>query len=168
MIRLAKKQEIGEILTLTNACAQAMIAQGIYQWNQHYPSRTAFQQDVSRGELYVLEKQDKIVGIVVISTLMDLEYEPIAWLTPNGNNVYIHRLGVHPQYQGQGLARQLMDFAESQARKAQMDSVRLDTFSQNKRNQKFYVNRGYKQLGNIYFPKQSEFPFYCYELVLKP
>ena len=23
-----------------------------------------------------------------------------------------------------------------------------------------------KRLGNIYFPKQSEYPFYCYELVL--
>jgi len=33
-------------------------------------------------------------------------------------------------------------------------------------NQKFYELRGYKKLGSIYFPKQSEHPFYCYEFVL--
>ena len=45
-------------------------------------------------------------------------------------------------------------------------SVRLDTFSQNKRNLKFYESRNYNRLEEIYFPKQSEFPFYCYELIL--
>ncbi|HET8854785.1 MAG TPA: GNAT family N-acetyltransferase, partial [Salinimicrobium sp.] len=46
------------------------------------------------------------------------------------------------------------------------ESVRLDTFSQNQRNQKFYVKRGYSRLGDIYFPKQSEFPFHCYEKII--
>ena len=59
-----------------------------------------------------------------------------------------------------------MNFAENHARKHNFESVRLDTFSKNKRNQKFYESRGYKRLGDIYFPKQSEAPFHCYELVL--
>ena len=37
----------------------------------------------------------------------------------------------------------------------------------NIKNQKFYEIRGFKRLGNIYFPKQSEFPFYCYEWLCK-
>ena len=45
-------------------------------------------------------------------------------------------------------------------------SIRLDTFSQNKRNQQFYEQRNYVKLENIYFPNQSEFPFHCYEKVL--
>lgn len=166
MIRLAKIQDLDEILSLTKACAAAMTAQGIHQWNQHYPNLDAFKLDVSRRELYVLEKDAKIVGIVVISSLMDAEYEPVKWLTPSGNNVYIHRLAVHPEQQRQGLARSLMDFAEAQAKNSGVHSVRLDTFSQNQRNQRFYEQRGYTRLGNIYFLKQSEHPFYCYELVL--
>jgi hypothetical protein len=59
-----------------------------------------------------------------------------------------------------------MDFAEIQAKKTKASSIRLDTFSQNIRNQKFYELRSYKRLGEIYFPKQSTYPFYCYELVL--
>ena len=166
MIRLAKKQEIGQILALTKACAVHMIAQQIFQWNEHYPSAAAFQNDIERNELYVCELDKVIVGCIVVSTHMDAEYEPILWSTPNDHNYYIHRLGVHPAYQKQGIARAMMDHAEALAKAKGAYAIRLDTFSQNKRNQRFYLNRGYTQLGNIYFPKQSEHPFYCYELVL--
>ena len=70
------------------------------------------------------------------------------------------------ELQGQGYAQQLMSLAEEQARQQGFESIRLDTFSQNPRNQQFYEQRGYQRLGNIYFPKQSEHPFYCYELLL--
>ncbi len=166
MIRNATFTDIDAILKLTKACAEFMISNGVFQWNEHYPNRLAFEHDVERGELFVLEQDKNIIGCIVISTLMDEEYIPIQWLTKNENNVYIHRLAIHPNYQGKGLAQQLMDFAETTSRQHKMQSVRLDTFSQNYRNQKFYELRGYQRLGEIYFPKQSEFPFYCYELVL--
>ncbi len=166
MIRLAAYNDIDTILNLTKACAKHMISEGIHQWNAIYPSKKAFENDVSRGELYVLENTNKIKGCIVVSTFMDEEYIPIQWLTKNKTNIYIHRLAVHPQEQGKGYAQQLMSFAEKFAIDNNYTSIRLDTFSQNARNQKFYELRGYKRLGNIYFPKQSEHPFYCYELVL--
>ncbi len=167
MIVPSKISEIPEILLLTKRCAAAMIAKGIYQWNEHYPTQQAFEKDIERKELYVYKLEEKIIGTVVISTLMDEEYIPIDWLSPNENNLYIHRLAVHPSFQGQGYAVQLMDFVEAFAKAHNATSLRLDTFSQNKRNQAFYEQRGYQRLGNIYFPKQSEHPFYCYELLLK-
>jgi len=99
---------------------------------------------------------------------MDDEYLPIKWLTKTSaqTNIYIHRLFVHPDVQRLGHAQQLMDYAEGYARKHGFVSVRLDTFSQNKRNQRFYEARGYQKLGDIFFPKQSGHPFHCYELVL--
>ena len=75
-------------------------------------------------------------------------------------------LATHPEQWGSGLGQELMDFAKNFAREEKYESVRLDTFSLNKRNHKFYEARGYQRLGNIYFPKQSEAPFYCYELLL--
>ncbi len=166
MIRSAKISEIPDILQLTDACTRSMIEKGIYQWNEHYPSASAFENDIERNELYVLEVDEKIIGTIVISTFVDAEYIPIKWLTPDANNVYIHRLSVHPNHQGKGYAQRLMDFAETQAKKDGFVSIRLDTFSQNKRNQQFYETRGYQRLGDIFFPKQSEHPFHCYELVL--
>lgn len=166
MIRKAEEIDIKPIMLMTNACARAMIAQGVFQWNEHYPDVTAFENDIKRNELYVLEVEGEVKGSIVISTLMDEEYIPIKWYTDNKNNIYVHRLAIHPDFQGKGNAQQLMDFAEQFAFENNYSSIRLDTFSQNKRNQKFYELRGYNQLGDIYFPKQSEYPFHCYELVL--
>jgi len=163
----AKTSEIPEILSLTRACARKMISNGIYQWNEHYPSQEAFQKDIHRGELYVFKKEGKIVGTIVLSDFMDAEYKDIDWLTKNEHNLYIHRLAVHPEAQHQGNARILMDFAQDFAKKSLCPSIRLDTFSQNHRNQRFYEARGYKRLGTIYFPKQSEHPFYCYEKLIE-
>lgn len=166
MIRLAKILEIPDILHITKACTQNMCRQGIFQWNEFYPSRKEFETDVSRGELYVFEKDKMIIGTVVITSHMDAEYEKVEWLTPHGDNRYIHRLSVHPNFQGKGFARELMDYAESRAREQGAISIRLDTFSKNFRNQQFYEKRGYQRLGNVYFPNQSDHPFYCYELIL--
>ena len=166
MIRHAKLPEIKDILKVTRACAQKMVDNGIYQWNEHYPTEQAFLDDLKRNELYVNEHNGRIIGAIVISTHMDEEYIPIKWLTPNGNNTYIHRVCIHPEFQGKGFAQAMMDFAEDFSRSNGFDSVRLDTFSQNKRNQQFYEQRGYQKLGDIFFPKQSEHPFHCYELVL--
>lgn len=165
MIRKATLKDIDSILKITQDCAQFLISKGIYQWNDIYPSREAFENDINRGELYLLEHQNTIIGCVVISTYVDEEYRPVKWLTPNTNNVYIHRLAVHPNYQKQGFAQQLMTFAEQYAKTNNYISVRLDTFSQNKGNQKFYEQRGYQRLEIIHYPKQSEHDFYCYEYV---
>lgn len=163
MIQKATLPDLPEIKSLTEACALAMQLKGIFQWNEHYPSLERLQMDVARGELYVLREKGKILGIVVLTPEMDEEYHPIEWLTPNGNNLYIHRLGVHPSVWGSGYGQQLMEFGEDFAVSHRYESVRLDTFSQNHRNQKFYEAMGYERLGNIYFPRQSEHPFYCYE-----
>lgn len=166
MILKAKIEELQEIKSLTESCARAMIDKGIYQWNEHYPSLEKLRKDILKDELFVLKKHNQILGIIVITPEKDEEYNPINWLSKTENNLYIHRLATHPDHWGKGYARQLMDFAEKLARKDNYESVRLDTFSMNKRNQKFYEARGYQRLGNIYFPKQSEHPFYCYELLI--
>lgn len=165
MITKAAPYHIDEILALTKACAKAMISKGIYQWNEHYPSKERLLQDIEDRELFIYTVKDVIRGIIVLTEFKDEEYESVEWLTPDGKNLYIHRLAVHPEFWSKGIAQEMMTYAEDYARNNKFLSIRLDTFSQNPRNQKFYETRGYQRLGNIYFPKQSEYPFYCYELV---
>ena len=137
MIRCAKIVEIPDILELVKACAKHMEKKGIFQWNEIYPSRAAFEKDISRNELFVLKSENNIIGCITITPLMDEEYIPVKWLTPNKNNIYIHRLAVQPEYQGKGHAQQLMHFAENYARDKRYISIRLDTFGLNKTNQRF-------------------------------
>lgn len=166
MIRRAKLSEIDKITTITQACATKMIDENIFQWNDQYPNKEAFLRDIQRNELYVFLHDLEIIGCIAISSFKDPEYDEVAWLTKETAHYYIHRLAIDPAFQGNGFAKNLMDFAENLAREANITSIRLDTFSQNDRNNRFYEARGYTRLGNIYFPKQSNHPFHCYELIL--
>lgn len=166
MMQVARIEDLREIKMLTVACAIAMEEKGIFQWNEHYPSLEKLEQDILKGDLYVLREEDKIVGIIVLTLEMDEEYVPIDWLTPNKDNLYVHRLAVHPSVWGKSYGQALMAFAEVYAKEQACISIRLDTFSQNKRNHRFYEALGFQRLGDIYFPLQSEHPFHCYEKVL--
>ena len=117
MIRKAKPSEIDKIITITRACATKMTAEGIFQWDNDYPNKKAFEKDVRRDELYVLSAEDSLIGCITISTKKDEEYNSIDWLTDDGLNYYIHRLAVHPDFQHKGYAKKLMDFAEMYAKR---------------------------------------------------
>lgn len=166
MIQLAVQSDLLEIKQLTEACAVSMQEMGIFQWNEYYPSLKVLEQDIVSKELYIIREEPRILGLIALTPKMDEEYIPVEWLTPNKNNLYVHRLGVHPEVWSKGYGQQLMNFAEEFAKKHGYTSVRLDTFSQNTRNHRFYEARGYVRLGDVYFPKQSEHPFHCYEKVL--
>tara|TARA_B110000977_G_C11089920_1_gene496348 strand:+ start:6122 stop:6622 length:501 start_codon:yes stop_codon:yes gene_type:complete len=163
MIRRGKLSEIEKTIEITRACADKMISEGVFQWNNLYPNKNVFQKDVARNEFYVILNEGAIIGCIVISSEKDPEYSKIDWLSKDKTHYYIHRLAIHPHFQKKGYARKLMDFAETLAIKNEIASIRLDTFSKNSRNQTFYEARGYVRLGNIFFPNQSKHPFYCYE-----
>ena len=165
MIRLAKKSDLDRVLQITRLCAREMESRKVFQWNEHYPDRQSFVNDINNSELYVYCIKDMAVGCVSICALMDEVYHKVAWKTNGKNSVYVHRLAVDPKHQQQGIGSKLMDFVENESKLNGMKSIRLDTFSQNKVNQNFYEQRGYVKLEDIYFPLQSEHPFHCYELL---
>ena len=165
-IRLAKLQDINRIIEITNACANHMIAQNIFQWNEQYPNKQIFNQDVLNECLFVIEIKDVVIGCLCISSEMDEVYKNVKWLTKNEKNIYLHRLAVHPNFQGKGYAISFMNYAEQFALKSGYESIRLDTFSGNPKNNKFYKLQGYTKLEKIFFRKQSNLPFYCYEKIV--
>ena len=165
MIRLAKKSDLDRVLQITRLCAREMESRKVFQWNEHYPDRQSFVNDINNSELYVYCIKDMAVGCVSICALMDEVYHKVAWKTNGKNSVYVHRLAVDPKHQKQGVGGKLMDFTEHESKFNGIDSIRLDTFSKNTVNQNFYEKRGYVRLEDIYFPLQSEHPFHCYELL---
>ncbi len=166
MIRKALISDLETVKSLTEACAKKMINDGIFQWNDHYPSKEIFRKDIEEESLYVWDDKNQIKGCIMFSPEKDEVYNSTKWLTQDDKNIYVHRLAVHPKFQKKGIGNKLMNFAESIAKKLNFISIRLDTFSQNKSNNKFYESRGYQKLGDVFFRKQSEFPFHCYEKIL--
>ena len=165
MIRLAQVSDLDRVLQITRLCTREMESRKVFQWNEHYPDRKSFVRDIRNSELYVYCIKDMVVGCVSICSLMDEVYRKVSWKTNGKNSVYIHRLAVNPKHQKRGIGGKLMDFAEKKSKSDGIDSIRLDTFSQNRVNQNFYEARGYIKLEDIYFPLQSEHPFHCYELL---
>ena len=166
MIRKALISDLETVKSLTEACAKKMINDGIFQWNDHYPSKEIFRKDIEEESLYVWDDKNQIKGCIMFSPEKDEVYNSTKWLTQDDKNIYVHRLAVHPKFQKKGIGNKLMNFTESIAKKLNFISIRLDTFSQNKSNNKFYESRGYQKLGDVFFRKQSEFPFHCYEKIL--
>ena len=166
MIKKASKQDLDQLLTVVKSCGKNLMDQGIFQWNEEYPKREDLLEDIELQELWTLVHKNRIIGLIVLTENEDAEYQDVKWLTKNHKNLYIHRLAVDPNFQGKGYAQKLMDFAEKYARENGYSSIRLDTFSENKRNLKFYEQRNYVKLESIYFSKQSAFPFYCYEKIM--
>ena len=166
IISKASTKDLEQLYTITKNCAKELIKKGVFQWSELYPSKEILLNDINLGQLWKLEVQKNSIGIIVLTEIEDIEYQPVKWLTINSKNLYIHRLAISPSFQGKGYAKNLMDFAENYACEKKYNSIRLDTFSKNKQNQKFYEKRNYNRLESIYFENQSEFPFYCYEKVL--
>ncbi len=162
-IKKAFIKDLEQVYSITKNCANHLIKNGIIQWSSNYPSIKILKNDIVLNQLWKLEEAGKIIGIIVLTEEEDLAYASVKWLTKKGKNLYVHRLAVHPTFQAMGYGQKLMDFAEAYAKKNKYVSIRLDTFSENERNQKFYEHRGYKKLSKVYFPNQSKAPFYCYE-----
>ena len=168
-IELAKTTDLDGVMRIIKACAANLISKKIFQWSEKYPSRGVFKNDIKENALYITRHNSEVIGCVALCSNKDLEYEDIKWLTEDNKNLYIHRLAVDPKFQKLGVGKSLMDFTEMYAKKNGFKSIRLDTFSQNKRNNKFYKSRKYVKLGDVFFPMQSEYPFHCYEkIILKP
>jgi len=76
MIRKTLPSDLNAIHILAQSCAKAMIAKEIYQWNEHYPTRSRFEKDIELQESYVIEEDHQIKGTIVVTELMDDEYIP--------------------------------------------------------------------------------------------
>ncbi|MBA1336259.1 MAG: GCN5-related N-acetyltransferase [Firmicutes bacterium] len=165
-ITLAFLKDIKNIMGLIKNCIKDMESQGIYQWDEYYPTAEIFEEDIKSGSLYILEDKRNCLGVISINEKQSPEYKKLHWSVEDGKVLVIHRLAVNPECQKQGVGRQLMDFAEKYAAEKGYTSIRLDAYSGNPRALNLYERRGYQKVGQLSFPRR-EFPFYCYEKAIE-
>lgn len=123
-IRLASLKDIEDIMGLIKNCIKDMESQGIYQWNDYYPTAEIFEEDIKSDSLYILEDESNCLGFVSINEDQSPEYKELLWLNDNDKVLVIHRLAVNPKWQKQGIGRRLMDFAENFATKNQWRCIK--------------------------------------------
>ena len=112
-IKLAELRDLDRVKEIAEACAKKMIEDNIFQWNEDYPSKEIFREDIKNNALFVARINSEIVGCIMLSSYKDDVYKNVKWILEDNNNLYIHRLAVHPRFQKKGIARKMMDYAEA-------------------------------------------------------
>ncbi|MEZ5556918.1 GNAT family N-acetyltransferase, partial [Haliea sp.] len=92
------------------------------------------------------------------------EYASCNW-RHGGAALVVHHLVVHPDYWRMGYAGRFMEFAERYASSLKHDAMRLDAYSANTAALSLYRSRGYREAGEVVFPRRSR-PFICFEKTL--
>ena len=156
----AQAQDLAEILRLFRAATTQMDAHGVYQWDEIYPDEEILGEDIARGNMTVGTIDGRIAVAFMLDYCEDSDYESAAWQYREQNIVVLHRLCVHPDFQGRGVARQAMDYLENIVRAQGIKTIRLDAFSQNPTALHLYESRGYQKAGEISYRKGL---FYLYE-----
>jgi ribosomal protein S18 acetylase RimI-like enzyme len=159
----ASPQDIPEIMSLISAAVKKMIAGGLYQWDENYPNMDIITEDISAGSLFKISDKERIAGVVVLNQQYFPQYNDLKWEDEGGKFLIVHRLCVHPDYQGQGYSQKLMRFAEKHAKKSGYSSIRLDTYTSNKRALALYDSLNYRRVGTVTFDRGQ---FQVFEKVL--
>jgi ribosomal protein S18 acetylase RimI-like enzyme len=158
-IRPARSEELEEVLALVKTAIQHLENQGIHQWDDIYPDRHTLLADLENGHTHLMVMHDHIVGMIAINEDQSPEYSTADWKYP-GRALVVHRLTIDPFHERQGLASQLMRFAEGLAAAGRYDTIRLDAFIKNPGAVALYEHLGYRKAGTVPFRKGA---FYCYE-----
>jgi len=156
----AKPSDLDAVTSAVQACIRHMESQGIFQWDEIYPTRDVFQQDLAEQSLFVVRDGDAVVGAIVLNEHQEPEYGDVAWACSTDSVLVVHRLFVHPYSQGKGVAGRLMDYAEQYAQSRGYEAIRLDAFTKNPAAVSLYERRGYRNAGTVTFRKGD---FYCFE-----
>lgn len=150
-LRLSNVEDLDGLMLITSRCIDHLNRQGIYQWDEIYPSRNDFNDDIVTQSLYSIVDDDLLLGCICINHTEYPGYEKADW---HGSDFYvIHKMIIDPKNEGQGLGKSAMLYAEMMAGENRKDSIRLDCFKDNERANRFYQNLGYVIRGQTPFRK---------------
>ena len=138
IIRRALSGDLQATISLTTAAYAPYTA--IFD-AQPIPVTEDYTPRIERGEVWLLEEDAKLAGLIV------LERHP--------DHAMIFSVAVAPAFQGRKLGIKLLNFADEQARSWGVPEVRLYTNSRMERNIALYAAHGYRETGRRPNPYRS-------------
>lgn len=160
-IRLAQPCDVDAIMLELTACTKQMQADAIDQWDDIYPSRSVIEAEVDARTLYLLDGDQAIQAGVALDFDQPGQYAQVNW---HGDEpaVVVHHLFVSPKLWGEGIATKMMGLCEGEALRLGAKSIRLDAYLGNPAALQLYRARGYREAGEVYFPRRA-LNFLCFE-----
>lgn len=164
VIRPACPADLDGIWAMVRRAVVHMNELGNPQWGEDYPTRDFYAGDIGRGELYAAVIDGQPAGVACVNTAESPEYDPLPWTTVRPAMV-IHRMAIDPAFQRRGVGSALFAFAEEEARRRGLSSMRIDTYCLNDRMQALIRKMGFTRVGEIHLHGRP-LAYPCFEKAL--
>ena len=136
-----------------------------------YPAPEELRAVVEAGETYYLLADGRIAAAMAVNQKCNDEYKEVQWPTELSQNEFmvIHMLGVHGDFAGRGLAKEMVHFAIELAKTAGMKAVRLDVLKGNLPAEKLYEGIGFTHVDTVklFYEDTGRVDFKMYEYVIR-
>ncbi|MFT4678325.1 MAG: ribosomal protein S18 acetylase RimI-like enzyme [Flavobacteriales bacterium] len=162
-MKQAKAEDFKSIIELYSACRVFLNTRGVDQWVHGYPTSEIVRNDIEQKDLWLVRIEDELAAAIVVNKSAAKRYNELSWECKGQDHLEVHRLAVHPKYMNQGLGRSVMMWAENEAKNRGACCIRLDTYSMNEDNIRFYKNLEFRSTGNELFWPPLESSFLCFE-----
>lgn len=116
-----------------------------------YPTEKTAKEALSRGDLFVMTDNGKIVATAVINQTQVSEYKNAAWKHGAADRevMVLHCLAVDPEVKGMGYGRAFVLFYEDCAKQHCCPALRMDTNVTNAAARRLYKSLGYEEIGTV-------------------
>ena len=154
----AVEKNINGIMYIIKQAQDYFKEHGIYQWHDNYPNFEIVKNDISNRNGYVLLKDNKVVGTVVVSFDGEKNYESIyngEW-DSSGEYAVIHRMAIDKRHKGMGVASVIIKNIEKICLNRGVCSIKTDTHEKNVSMQRMLSKNGFKYCGIIYLDDKSK------------
>lgn len=116
-----------------------------------YPTRATVQLGLRSGDLFVLEREGRIVAAARINQTQGEEYKQARWSfdVEDSKVMVLHTLAVHPECFTQGFGTGFVAFYEDYAARQGCTCLRMDTNIRNTAARTLYKKLGYTEAGVV-------------------
>lgn len=116
-----------------------------------YPTEETAENALKRGDMFVLEVNNKVIGAAIINQMQVPEYKDGCWKhEADGNEVMVlHTLVISPTFSGNGYGKSFVNFYEKYALRKGCRYLRMDTNAKNVKARAMYKSLGYSEAGIV-------------------
>jgi len=143
----AKHNHLNDILFVLDSATRDLLEKGIQQWD--YPwNKETIEEEILNNQAYVVLDDDTLLGVFFIKSIEGDNYPTIM----KDNHLYLYRIAIRPDAQGDGVGQEICGAAFSIAKEAGK-TIYLDCWEGNEKLKTFYSATGFIYCGD--FPEED-------------
>ena len=150
LIRRATINDLNGVFEIYNDAVEKFAVEKTYQWVKGYPSIETFKNDLEVNNVFVVIKENNIVGVMTVLTEDELDYNEIegSWL--NCEKYFtVHRIAVKKEALGMGIGSMMIEYVKKLAADRGIYNIKIDTHKLNFYMKRLLEKRGFKLCGFI-------------------